>query len=86
VVDPKAVGPFEQVTEALKFLVTQVCETRGVNFEVPHSLRRMTKREVLDWIAEQWDVLGDTFTMITVNQRGSPVRYPNEFLSPTGKP
>jgi hypothetical protein len=64
----------------LKLLVTQVSEVRGVNCENRHFLRKMTKREVLDWMAEQWDVLGDTFTMITVNQRGPPVRSPSEFL------
>jgi hypothetical protein len=88
VVGPKAVDPIEQhlaallgrprvVTDDLKLLVTQVLETRRMSFEGPHPLRRATKREVLDWIGEQWDVLGDTFTMITVNQRGAPLRYPS---------
>jgi alkanesulfonate monooxygenase SsuD/methylene tetrahydromethanopterin reductase-like flavin-dependent oxidoreductase (luciferase family) len=41
----------------------------------------MTETEVIDWIAEQWDVLGDTFTMIPENQRGGLIRYRSEFLS-----
>jgi hypothetical protein len=86
VVGPKRIHPIEQhlagilgrphvLTEDLKLIVRQVCEARRVNFEGPHSLRRTTKREVLNWIGEHWDELGDTFTMVTVNQRGGPVRY-----------
>jgi hypothetical protein len=92
VVGPQAADPIEQhlaallgrprvVTDELKLLVTQVLEARRVSFEGPHALHRATKREVLDWIGEQWDVLGDTFTMIAVNQRGDPIRYPRNFVT-----
>jgi hypothetical protein len=61
VVERKAVDPIEQhlaellggsrvLTEDLKLLVPQVCEVSGVAFEGKHTLKRATKREVLDWI------------------------------------
>jgi hypothetical protein len=91
VMGPRAVDPIEQhlasllgrshvLSEELKLLVTQVCETRRVTFEGTHSLSRATKREVLDWIGQQWDQLGDAFTMISVNQRRGPVSYPRHFV------
>jgi hypothetical protein len=57
------------LSEELKLLVVQVCEAADVPFEGAHALNRSTKREVLEWIGENWDALGETFTTITANQR-----------------
>jgi hypothetical protein len=46
-----------------------MCETVDVPFEEVHVLNRSTKREVLEWIGENWDALGETFTTIPANQR-----------------
>jgi hypothetical protein len=52
----------------LKLLVVQVCEAADVPFEGVHGLNRSIKREVLEWIGENWDALGETFTIIAANQ------------------
>jgi hypothetical protein len=57
------------LSEDLKLLVVQACNTTGVPFEGAHSLRRSTKREILKWIGENWPTLGEAFTMIAANQR-----------------
>jgi hypothetical protein len=44
--------------EELKLLFVQVCEVTDVPFEGVHALNRSTKREVLEWIGENWDALG----------------------------
>jgi hypothetical protein len=80
VIGRTAVDPIEQhlgallgqsrvLSEELKLLVVQVCETADVSFEGAHALNRSTKREVLEWIGENWDARSETFTTITVNQR-----------------
>jgi hypothetical protein len=52
----------------LKLFVVQVCEAAGVPFEGQHALNRSTKREVREWIQENWDASGETFTTIAANQ------------------
>jgi hypothetical protein len=37
------------LSEDLKLLAVQVCDTTGVSFEGAHPLRLSTKREVLEW-------------------------------------
>jgi hypothetical protein len=55
--------------EELKLLGMQVCEAADVPFEGVHALNRSTIREVLEWIGENWNSLGETFTTIAANQR-----------------
>jgi hypothetical protein len=55
--------------EDLKLLVVHVCDTTGAPFEGIHSLRRSTKKEVLEWIVENWPTLGEAITRIAANQR-----------------
>jgi hypothetical protein len=87
VVGRRAVDPIEQhlaellgrsrvLTEELKLLVTQVCEVSGVAFEGDRSLKRATEREVLDWIGQQWEQVGQTFTTVAANQRPVAVWRP----------
>jgi hypothetical protein len=57
------------LSEELKLLVMQVCEPADVPLEGAHALNRSTKREVLEWIRENWDGLGETFTTTAANQR-----------------
>jgi hypothetical protein len=57
------------LSEELKLPVVQVCKAAEVPFEGAHALNRSTKREVLEWIGENWDASGATFTTITANQR-----------------
>jgi hypothetical protein len=75
-----AVDPIEQhlgallvqprvLSDELRLLVLQVCEAADVSFEGAHGLNRLTKKEVLGWIGENWDALGKTFTPIAANQR-----------------
>jgi hypothetical protein len=52
----------------LKLLVVQTCETADVPFEGVHALNRSTKREIFEWIGENWDALGETFIIIAANQ------------------
>jgi hypothetical protein len=47
----------------------QVCEAADVPFERADALNRLTEKEVLEWIGENWDALGETFTTIVANQR-----------------
>jgi hypothetical protein len=46
------------LSEDWKLLAVQVCDITGVPFEGAHPLRRSTKREVLEWIGENWPTLG----------------------------
>jgi hypothetical protein len=57
-------------SEDLKLLVVQVYDTTGVPFEGAHALRQSTKKEVLNWIGENWTTLGEAFTPIAANQPG----------------
>jgi hypothetical protein len=57
------------LSEELKLLVVQLCEVPDVPFEGAHMLKRSTKREVLEWIRENWDTLGETVTTIAANPR-----------------
>jgi hypothetical protein len=74
VIGRTAVDPIEQhlgallgqprvLSEQLKLLVMQVCEVADVPFEGAHGLNRSTKREVLEWIGENWDALGETLQL-----------------------
>jgi hypothetical protein len=60
----------------LKLLVVQVCEAAELPFEGAHALNRSTKREVLEWIGENWDALNQTFTTIAANQQTVNGRSP----------
>jgi hypothetical protein len=51
-------GPPRGLSEESKLLVGQVCEAADVPFEGAHALNGPTKRKVLEWIGENWGVLG----------------------------
>jgi hypothetical protein len=57
------------LSEELMLLVTPVCEAADISFEGSHALNRSTKREVFEWIGENWNALGETFPTITNNQQ-----------------
>jgi hypothetical protein len=57
------------LSEELKLLVVQLCKVADVRFEGSHALNRSIKREVLEWIGENWDTLGETVTTIAANPR-----------------
>jgi hypothetical protein len=57
------------LSEVLKLLVVQGCDATGVPFEGAHPLMRSTKTKVLEWIGENWPMLGEAFTTIAANQR-----------------
>jgi hypothetical protein len=40
--------------EELKLLAVQVCKAADIPFEGVYPLNRLTKREVLEWIGENW--------------------------------
>jgi hypothetical protein len=80
VIEQTPVDPIEQhlgaflgqplvLSEELKLLVGQVREAAHVLFEGAHALNRSTKREALEWIGENSDALGETFTTTAANQR-----------------
>jgi hypothetical protein len=46
-----------------------MCEAADVPFEGTHALNRSTKKEVLEWIGENWDALSETSTIIAANQQ-----------------
>jgi hypothetical protein len=89
VVGPDAIDPIEQnlagllgcpriLTEYLKILVTQVYEDTRIPFEARHPLNRSTKREVLDWIGENWERLGQGFTTFATSQPTARVGHCGE--------
>jgi hypothetical protein len=57
------------VSEDLKLLVQQACDATNFRDEGMHTLNRATKKEVLEWIEENWANLGQEFTSIPANQR-----------------
>jgi hypothetical protein len=61
-------GQSRVLSEELKLLVVQVYEAVDVPFEGVRALNRSTKREAFEWIGENWDALGETFTTIAANQ------------------
>jgi hypothetical protein len=79
VVGRTAANPIEQhlaalmgqpriVSEDLKLLVQQVCDATNFRYEGMHTLHRATKREVLEWVEENWANLGQEFASIAANQ------------------
>jgi hypothetical protein len=57
------------LSEDLKLLVVHVCDTTRVPFEDTYPFRRSTKKEILDWIRENWPTPGQVITTIAVNQQ-----------------
>jgi hypothetical protein len=57
------------VSEGLKLLVHQACDATNFRYEGMHALHRATKRQVFEWIKENWANLGQEFTSIAANQR-----------------
>jgi hypothetical protein len=55
--------------ELLKLLVVPVREAADLPFEGAHALNRSTKKGLFDWIRENCDALGETFTAIAANQQ-----------------
>jgi hypothetical protein len=56
-------------SEDLKLLVVHVCDTTGVPFKSARPLRRSAKREVLEWIGENWPTISEAITTIAANQQ-----------------
>jgi hypothetical protein len=63
----------------------QGCKAANVPFEGAHALNRSTKREVLEWIGEDWDPLSETFTTLAANQRTMNER-PSGWFTQRKKP
>jgi hypothetical protein len=53
----------------LKLLAQQTCNATNFRYEGMHTLHRATKREVLEWIEENWVNPGQEFMSIAANQR-----------------
>jgi hypothetical protein len=72
------------LSEELKLLVVQLCEVADVPFEGAHALNRSTEREVLEWIGENWDTLGETVTTIAAIPRAMSGRSRGRFTQRKG--
>jgi hypothetical protein len=55
----------------LRIVIMEVCSTEGICFETPksHNLNQDTKKEMLDWIADQWEEYQHAFILITAQQK-----------------
>jgi hypothetical protein len=51
----------------------EVCETTGIYFATPnsHNLNRATKKDMLDWMADQLEAYDEAFSAITAKQKAA---------------
>jgi hypothetical protein len=49
----------------------EVCETTGIDFATANSrnLKRATKKDMLNWMADQWEDYHEAFIAITAKQK-----------------
>jgi hypothetical protein len=60
------------LSHQLRILIGQVCEMLRLPFDAPRQLNRSTKREMLEWIEANWEIVGEGFGVVAVSQRTLP--------------
>jgi hypothetical protein len=57
----------------LRIVIMEVCQRVRIDFATAHShnLNRATKKDMLDWIAEQWEEYQEAFIAITAKQKAA---------------
>jgi hypothetical protein len=98
VVDHGTTNPFEQhisgllggrkksLSEQLRILIGQVCETMDLPCSAPRKLSRSSKRDMLEWIEANWEVVGERFTIVAASQRTLPAPQIAPFRIRADKP
>jgi hypothetical protein len=62
------------LAQDLRLLVEQVYHIANFTFDRPRPFPHSTKREILGWIEDNWESLGEQFTAMTAVQRTLSVR------------